>query len=738
MRNLKFALLIFFSGISLIAWAVTPQFWENFAQDDLLEGRLDRVSLAPDGALSLAPMYDLVYDTGQSYVFSMVRDKAGNLYVGTGDEGKVFKIDPQGKGSLYFQSGELNIFAMAVDSSDTLYVGTSPDGKVYKLSQANQATEFCNPGSKYIWSMVFDDDDNLFVGTGSQGVLYKVDKSGSKSVFYTCGDGHIRSLLRDNKNLLVGTSPRGLIVEITPEGKAFALMDTPYEEVHALRKDQFGTIFAVATSPKEMPSVAGKSRVSTTAASVATATSITVTATPGSGGTSSESKAAGTESGSTKTAVYAFTKNGSVETVYDSSEQIALDAVVQNNGSLLLATGPKGRLLEIDSARQVTVVTDSPEEDAARLLDAGDVVYVGTCNQGKVYKLQSRKALSGSFESGVLDAKIVSSWGKIFWHNSNTGVPDIELSTRTGNTGKPDGSWSDWSPSYTASGQQITSPRAHYLQWRATFKNTSGNELGSGVGMLGSVQIAYLQQNLRPRVTEIEVLPQGIELEKQPSLAASGMMMVTSATVEGGRSLSAPRERELEQQPQPPRQSLHPGSQSFTWKAVDDNEDAMNYAIYFRGEGESEWKLLKKDLSDTFYTLKTASLPDGAYRLKVVADDKPSNPSDSFLIGERISDSFVVANASPLVDIFENKMDGRKALVRFRASVSVGSIATAEYSIDGGAWYLVFPIDGIADASREEFRVLTPELSPGEHLIGIRASDRNGGTGTARLLLKIP
>jgi hypothetical protein len=154
MRHRGFALLTALLALSIAALAVTPQFWENFTQDDLLKGSLDRVSLTADGKLFLAPAYDLVFDTLQPYIFSMVRDKAGNVYVGTGDEGKVFKIDAQGKGSLYFQSKELNIFAMALDASDTLYVGTSPDGKVYKVSGPNESSEFCNPGSKYIWSMV--------------------------------------------------------------------------------------------------------------------------------------------------------------------------------------------------------------------------------------------------------------------------------------------------------------------------------------------------------------------------------------------------------------------------------------------------------------------------------------------------------------------------------------------------------------------------------------------------------
>lgn len=167
MRRRSYAVLLVLCSLSMTALAVTPQFWENFSQEELLQGTLTRVSLNSDGKLFLAPSYDSVYDTNQPYIFSLVRDKAGNFYVGTGHEGKVFKIDSQGKGSLYYQSKELDIFALALDAADALYVGTSPDGKVYKVTGPNQATEYCNPEDKYIWSMLFDEAGNLFIGTGA-------------------------------------------------------------------------------------------------------------------------------------------------------------------------------------------------------------------------------------------------------------------------------------------------------------------------------------------------------------------------------------------------------------------------------------------------------------------------------------------------------------------------------------------------------------------------------------------
>src|SRR5437773_12130267 len=113
MRYKVILVLIVCLAVSITATAVTPQFWENFTQEELLKGTLTRVSLSSDGKLFLAPPYDLFYDTGQPSVFSVPRDKSGNLDVGTGHEGTVFKVDPHGKVSVHFQLNVLDMFALA-------------------------------------------------------------------------------------------------------------------------------------------------------------------------------------------------------------------------------------------------------------------------------------------------------------------------------------------------------------------------------------------------------------------------------------------------------------------------------------------------------------------------------------------------------------------------------------------------------------------------------------------------
>ena len=732
-------------AVSLSGSAVTPRFWENFTQRELLKGKLTNVSLGPDGGLFLAPQYEMFYDTEEPYIFSMVVDRAGNVYVGTGHAGKVFKLDTRGNGSLYFQSDELDIFALALDSTDALYVGTSPDGKVYKVTGADQATEFCAPGEKYIWSLVFDDKENLFVATGGRGIIYKVDTGGKKTKYYDSEDNHVVTLAFAREgHLLAGTSPGGRVLRIHEADKAFTLLDAKMEEIRTITEDRFGTIYAVGSSSKRTPA---SSKVSTGAMEEASPGTIPVVTIQAISSSASGNEKAGSSvaapggikipSGS-QSSVFAISSDSKVETIYLSKDRMVYDALVRESGELLLSTGGKGRLLSVDNSKQVTVITDSAEEQMTCLASGKNEVWVAGSNQGKVYRLRASGSSKGSFESGLLDARTVASWGKISWSAGNPSGGTIELSTRTGNTEKPDLTWSDWSNPYTNSdGQEMTSPKARFLQWRAVFK--PGPSPAGGVGStqqnsLNGVIIPYLQQNLRPQVVGISLLPAGVALQKAPTIQTSTINVSTTAN---GSPLNAPRERGKDKRSVPPRRVARLGSQSVTWKATDENQDHLEFSIYFKGKGESDWKLLQEKIEDAFYTLDSAALPDGSYRLKVVASDAPSNPFGKFLIGELVSKTFVISNGTPRIDIADHQIRGKKVNLNFAASAHAGRVASAEFSIDGGEWFLIFPKDGIADSLTEEFEFSTADLTPGEHSIGLRASDGTGNTGTAKQLVRI-
>ena len=192
---------------------------------------------------------------------------------------------------------------------------------------------------------------------------------------------------------------------------------------------------------------------------------------------------------------------------------------------------------------------------------------------------------------------------------------------------------------------------------------------------------------------------------------------------------------------QPPQGTLQKGYQSVVWTAHDDNEDELRYAVYFRGENEHEWKLLKDNIDQKFYSWDTTTIPDGAYYLKIAATDAPSNPPVLALKTERESERFEVDNTPPTVEHLEAKIATtsfgtpprvQTVLVSFTARDAFSSIERAQYSLDGGDWILVTPSSGISDAPVEQYNFGLPALAPGEHTIAVRAYDRFENVGSAK------
>src|ERR1051325_6082566 len=224
--------------------AVMPQFWEIRTYDDFRKGKFTNLSLTSDDELILAPRFDMLFNTEQTLVLSTVADSKGNLYLGTGHDGKIFRVDAAGKGSMLVDLSELDVLALAVDSKDVLYAGTAPDGKVYKIENG-AAKEFFDPKTKYIWSLVFDKQGRLLVGTGDKGVIYRVTPDGKGAPFYDTDETHIISMTIDKDgNLIAGGDPKGYIYRIAPDGKAFVLYDSGMREVHSVAVGANGNIYA--------------------------------------------------------------------------------------------------------------------------------------------------------------------------------------------------------------------------------------------------------------------------------------------------------------------------------------------------------------------------------------------------------------------------------------------------------------------------------------------------------------
>jgi hypothetical protein len=690
----------------------------------LLQGEARGVSITDTGVVTLAPNASESFNTEQAYVWSSAVDSAGNVYLGTGHDGKLFRIGADGKGALLYKAAELDVTALAVGADGSLFAATSPDGKVYRVTADGKADIYFDPTDKYIWSLAILKDGSLAVGTGDNGKLYRVRTAGAKpesSLLIDTTQTHVMSLaVTSQGDLFAGTDPGGLVLRISPDGKAFAVHDASLREIHALAPAPDGSIYALALGDAASTTKAGTGTTTDAATVTATVTS-TVTAADETGAAAQTTTARSRSDLSTaRSAVFHILPDGGADVVW-SSTTVTGFSILATKGGVLIGTSDKGRIyLATDDGRD-TLLLQSTEAQISSLVARGADIFAASSNQGKLVRFGGAAVKEGSYESPVRDAKLVSAWGRIWWRGSGP----IEMQTRSGNSERPDTTWSDWSVAYTdASGSQIASPKARFVQWRAVLRVGSRN---AAEAKLEDVSLAYLPRNVAPEVLAINVLPPGIALQQQiqiqvdPNIEASGLDpslfgMIVQA---------------------PPRRLFQRSARSLQWQTEDRNGDTLEYAVYYRALNETAFRLLKDHIRETFYTVDGASLADGRYVFRVVATDSLDNPAGYALSAERVSEAVDIDNSPPAVrSAGQLQFSADRVRGAFDVEDATGRIKRADVSIDGSPWREIFPDDGIADSSKERYSVDLTAAGAGEHTISLRAFDNSNNVGNISLTFR--
>lgn len=126
----------------------TPGIWQAATQADFLRGDVDQLSIDEHGRLALGPEVRRVFDGAVSVVWAMAAQPDGTTFLGTGNDGKVFKVTAGGTGTLFYDSPELEVHALAPAPGGGLYVGTSPDGRIYRVDATGDATPLFDPDDK--------------------------------------------------------------------------------------------------------------------------------------------------------------------------------------------------------------------------------------------------------------------------------------------------------------------------------------------------------------------------------------------------------------------------------------------------------------------------------------------------------------------------------------------------------------------------------------------------------------
>lgn len=395
---------------------------------------------------------------GESLAYAVARAPDGSLFVGTGAEGKIFRV----RGSeveLFAETGELLVTSLAV-GGQTLFAGTLPQGKVlaYPLT-GGEATEFAAPeGVAHIWALAWNPQrERLFAATGPEGHLLAYDPQGTASVYFDSDQEHLMSLaLGDNGELYAGSNGDALVYRVRGPGQAEVLFDFPGTEITALAFRDGN----LAVAANEMPAPRPATKAQRNSAPR-----------PGKG------------------RVWRIDGEGRSERLLKHDRAHFTALAIDSEGHILAGGGRDGRLFRIAGDGTHAIFADVEERQVLSIDTESGLSFV-TGDAAAVYQLQSRPAQEPTYLSKALDARFVSRFGRLTWR----GEGEIEVSTRSGNRETPDETWSAWSQGLQRPGP-VRSPAARFVQVRV--------RLRSDDAVLRALELYYLPQNQAARVTNV-------------------------------------------------------------------------------------------------------------------------------------------------------------------------------------------------------------------------------------------
>jgi hypothetical protein len=705
------------------ALAVAPQFWRLSAAEEFLAGELEGFAVTSRGELRPAPAMKKVASFTDPFVLSQTTAPNGDRFFGTGNDGKVYRLRG-GDLKLLFTAAEPEVYTVTF-ANGALLAGTSPNGKVYRVDpESGQHTVWFDPKQAYIWDLEPTGSDVL-VATGVEGKLFRVNAKGESTVLYDASDTHIRTLAaRKDGSVLAGASGKGRLYQIARDGSAIALFDSPLNEISSIYVDPTGVAWAAAVSnvlPSSAPAksqtkpagqqqqqqqqsgsgTTGEAKKEGEAASVEVSFSFDDSA-----------ATAAAQAGAAE--VYRVDADGYVQTVRKFDREMVYAMSGGEDGAVVLATGPNGRVYEL-RGNEVALLGTVPEKQIVSISGSGNATLITTTNSGAVYSMESRPSATAEFRSTPKDAERFSRFGNYRVEGRNLATGSVAVAFRSGNTRTPDATWSSWSAARTTLEGSINTPAARYLQWKLTMPKPSADAAVDGV------TVAFMNRNVAPSIESMAVQDPAVVFISSAYPSAPQVVEATNPDQYGiFTSLDNPRDRA---NADPGKRMFRKGFRTVTWRASDENGDTLHYSVAFRAKGSSNWLRLRDNIEETQINFDTSQLPDGRYELRLTANDSADNP-DAELTDMKDGVEFEVDNTSPKIEVGS---EGTTVVVHITDALS--PVGRVEYSADAEKWIRMIPVDGISDSRSETFRLDRKEID-GKFVV-VRAVDAHYNVATA-------
>ncbi|MGZ8796331.1 MAG: hypothetical protein ACXW2F_03220, partial [Thermoanaerobaculia bacterium] len=721
MRRLWITLAALLAASNL--FAVAPQFWRIRSADDFLSGDIEGFAVTSRGQLRPGPTARKIATFTDPFVLAQVSAPGGDHFFGTGNEGKVYRLRGTELKVIY-TAPDPEVYAVAFRDG-ALYVGTSPNGKIYRVDpESGKATTFFEPKQAYIWALQFVGKD-LAVATGVEGKLFKVSPGGEGKVLFDSSETHLRSLaVRPNGQLLAGASGKGRIYAVSPDGSARALYDSALNEISSIYVDRSGIGWAAAVSnvlpsappSKPQPKPAQQQQQGTTATATSGETAkkeetpaVEVSFSFDEASTNAPQAGAGE--------LYRINSDDFVETVRKFDREMIYAIEGGPNGSILLSTGPQGRIYEFKN-REVSLIANVPEKQVVSLSSADGSTLVTTTNSGAVYRLDNASSNKAEFRSAAKDVERFSRFGHYRIEGTHVDGGTLAIAFRTGNTRTPDTTWSPWTLATPLSNGNIAAPPGRYIQWKLSMPKPAPDIA------VETVTIAFVNRNIAPVIDAMSVHDPAVVFISSSYPSAPQVVEATNPDEYGiFTSLENPREKGPDQG----KKVFRRGYRTIAWRGHDDNSDALRYTLWFRKQGSDRWLRLRENIEETQVNFDTSQLPDGTYELRLVASDAMENP-EMPLMDTREGVEFQVDNTPPMISVVSQ---GNEVILHVTDKMS--PVGKVEYSVDAQKWIRLIPVDGIADSPDETYKL--PRIDIDGKFVIIRATDAFYNVATESLTL---
>ncbi len=641
-------------------------------EGDFKGGDLKGVAVDSAGHVRAGFNLGAVPITQAASIWSTLPQKDGSLLLGTGNEGKLLKVQ-NGAVSVLAETKAIAVTSLAEAWGGAVVLGTLPDGKVMKFERGKLSDLATLKGAQHVWQVAFDAKTNsLFAATGPEGKLFRIGAGGEAQVYFDAEEQQLMSVaVAPDGTVYAGASDKAKLYKISAPGRATVLYDFARTEVRRIVVGPKGDVYAIANEIKGSNVPSRRGGDTSPAGPVAT---------PG------KTKGKGT--------LYHFSPDGKPEQLLDDSDDHYTSLTLGDDGQPYVGTGSEGRVYTVDAEHHSALVADADERQIGALVLSGNQRYVAASDPAVLHPVRGVGGPDAVWTSKVLDAGLRARFGMLSWESTGA----LDISTRTGNTKEPDDTWSAWSKD-NAAPFLVDSPPARYLQLRARFGKDKDAKLSE-------LTVAFVTDNLRATISDVDA--------KDRREAAEGM------STSGG-----------------PMSKRSDPKVTLSWKVDNPDKDELRYRLKYRLVGTTTWYDLTdpdEKLSKDSYDWDTSNLPEGRYRVKVVATDEFSNPPDRVTRDEMESGVVLVDNTPPRIERL--RVTGRR--VQATASDGVGPIQRVEVALAGkDEWLPFFPTDGIFDEQQEDLDLDAGALAPaGPALLAIRVYDDAGNYVIANVTLK--